>query len=71
MPEALVGLHMIGPCADRPIAITLGADKAYDAEDFVNEAVRERGCVLQQPARQMPGHLSTGCRLDGKTARTA
>ena len=28
---------MIEPRADRPHAITLGADKAYDAEDFVNE----------------------------------
>ena len=28
---------MIEPRADRPTAITLGADKAYDAEDFVNE----------------------------------
>ena len=28
---------MIEPRADRPQAITLGADKAYDAEDFVNE----------------------------------
>lgn len=30
-------LHMIEPRADRPQAITLGAEKAYDAEDFVNE----------------------------------
>jgi hypothetical protein len=28
---------MIEPRADRPRVITLGADKAYDAEDFVNE----------------------------------
>jgi hypothetical protein len=28
---------MIEPRADRPCAITLGADKAYDAGDFVNE----------------------------------
>ena len=28
---------MIEPHADRPQAVTLGADKAYDAEDFVNE----------------------------------
>jgi len=28
---------MIEPRADRPTAITLGADKAYDAEDFINE----------------------------------
>jgi hypothetical protein len=30
-------LHMIARRADRPTAITLGVDKAYDAEDFVNE----------------------------------
>jgi len=30
-------LHMITRRADRPTAITLGVDKAYDAEDFVNE----------------------------------
>jgi hypothetical protein len=28
---------MIEPRADRPRPITLGADKAYDAEDLVNE----------------------------------
>src|SRR6201988_2363387 len=35
--ERVAGLHMIGPRADRPTAITLGADKAHDAEAFVNE----------------------------------
>ena len=35
--ERLAALDMIEPRADRPNAITLGADKAYDAEDFVNE----------------------------------
>ena len=28
---------MIEPRADQPRPITLGADKAYDAEDFFNE----------------------------------
>ena len=28
---------MIEPRADRPQAVTLAADKAYDAEDFINE----------------------------------
>jgi hypothetical protein len=28
---------MIEPRADRPHVITVGADKAYDAEEFVNE----------------------------------
>jgi len=35
--ERIAALSMIEPRADRPRAITLGADKAYDAEDFVNE----------------------------------
>jgi hypothetical protein len=35
--ERVAALAMIEPRADRPRAITLGADKAYDAEDFVNE----------------------------------
>src|ERR1700683_1670779 len=34
--KRIAALHMIEPRADRP-TITLGADKAYDAEDFVNE----------------------------------
>jgi len=34
--ERVAALAMIEPRADRPRAITLGADKAYDAEDFVN-----------------------------------
>jgi hypothetical protein len=35
--ERNAALSMIEPRADRPRAISLGADKAYDAEDFVNE----------------------------------
>ena len=35
--ERVAALHMIEPRAERPQAITLGADKAYDAEDFINE----------------------------------
>jgi hypothetical protein len=35
--ERVAALHMIEPRADRPRAITLGADKAYDTKDFVNE----------------------------------
>jgi hypothetical protein len=37
--ERIAALHMIEPRADRPQAITVGADKAYDAEDFVNEPI--------------------------------
>jgi transposase len=35
--ERIAPLHMIEPRADRPRPIKLSADKAYDAEDFVNE----------------------------------
>ena len=35
--ERIAALHMIEPRADRPNAITVGADKGYDAKDFVNE----------------------------------
>jgi transposase len=35
--ERLAALDMIESVADRPMAITLGADKSYDAADFVEE----------------------------------
>ena len=35
--ERLAALEMIEPYADRPRAITLGADKGYDAAGFVEE----------------------------------
>ena len=35
--ERNAALAMIEPRADRAVRITLGADKGYDAEDFVNE----------------------------------
>jgi transposase len=35
--ERVAALHMIEPHADRPGRITLGGDKGYDIEDFVNE----------------------------------
>jgi transposase len=35
--ERVAALALIEPHADRPRAITLGADKGYDAQDFINE----------------------------------
>jgi hypothetical protein len=35
--ERLAALDMIQGLADRSVAITLGADKAYDAADFIEE----------------------------------
>ena len=61
--ERVAALHMIEPRADRPTAITLGADKAYDAEDFVNE-LRSMNVT---PSRRTPAAValrSTGERPD-------
>jgi hypothetical protein len=35
--ERLAALDIVRHFADRPIAVTLGADKSYDAADFVEE----------------------------------
>jgi transposase len=35
--ERLAARDMIEPVAERPVAVTLGADKSYDAADFVEE----------------------------------
>ena len=55
---------MIEPRADRPTAITLGADKAYDAEDFVNE-LRSMN-VTPHVAQNTSGRSSA---IDGRTTR--
>ena len=57
---------MIEPRADRPQAITLGADKAYDAEDFVNE-LRSMN-VTPHVAQNTSGRSSA---IDGRTTRHA
>ncbi|WP_439360344.1 IS5 family transposase [Bradyrhizobium sp. DASA03007] len=62
--ERVAALHMIEPRADRPTAITLGADKAYDAEDFVNE-LRSMS-VTPHVAQNTSGRSSA---IDGRTAR--
>jgi Transposase DDE domain len=51
-------------CADRPHAITLGADKAYDAEDFVNELRSMK--VTPHVAQNLSGRSSA---IDGRTTR--
>lgn len=47
--ERIAALAMIEPRADRPTGVTLGADKGYDARDFVNElrAMNVRAHVAQ------------------------
>ena len=65
-------LHMIEPRADRPTPITLGAaDKAYDAEDFVNElrsmnATPRRGGRMRVAARRR----STAAQRDTRRLRS-
>ena len=62
--ERVAALHMIEPRADRPQAITLGADKAYDAEDFVNELRSMK--VTPHVAQNTSGRSSA---IDGRTTR--
>ena len=62
--ERIAALHMIEPRADRPRAITLGADKAYDAEDFVNELRSMK--VTLHVAQNTSGRSSA---IDGRTTR--
>jgi len=62
--ERVAALHMIEPLADRPRRITLGADKGYDTEDFVNE-LRSMG-VTPHVAQNISGRRSA---IDGRTTR--
>jgi hypothetical protein len=62
--ERVAALHMIEPRADRPQAITLGADKAYDAEDFINELRSMR--VTPHVAQNTSGRSSA---IDKRTTR--
>ena len=64
--ERIAALHMIEPRADRPTAITLGADKAYDTQDFVNE-LRSMN-VTPHVAQNANGRASA---IDGRTTRHA
>lgn len=62
--ERVAALHMIEPRADRPHAITLGADKGYDTEDFVNELRSMK--VTPHVAQNTSGRSSA---IDGRTTR--
>jgi transposase len=64
--ERVAALHMIEPRADRPLSITLGADNAYDTEDFVNE-LRAMN-VTPHVAQNTSGRSSA---IDGRTTRHA
>jgi transposase len=62
--ERVAALHMIEPRADRSQAITLGADKGYDAQDFVNELRSMQ--VTPHVAQNTSGRRSA---IDGRTTR--
>ena len=62
--ERNAALAMIEGCADRPVRITLGADKGYDAEDFVNE-LRTMNVTPHVAAK------AKGSAIDGRTTRHA
>jgi transposase len=64
--ERIAALAMIEPRADRSRPVTLGADKAYDAEDFVNE-LRSMN-VRPHVAQNTSGRRSA---IDGRTTRHA
>ena len=63
--ERLAALEMIEPHADRPRAITLGADRGYDAAEFVEElrTLRVRPHIAQ--------NLSRRSAVDRRTTRHA
>src|SRR4051794_29545925 len=54
--ERHAALAMIEKQADRPCAVSLGADKAYDAADFVNElrSMNVRACRAERDAAVWP-----------------
>jgi transposase len=62
--ERIAALHMIEPRADRPGRVTLGGDKGYDAEDFVNE-LRSINVAPHVAAK------AKGSAIDGRTTRHA
>jgi hypothetical protein len=62
--ERIAALHMIEPRSDRPNTITVGADKAYDAEDFGNELCAMK--VTPHVTRNTGGRSSA---IGGRTTR--
>jgi hypothetical protein len=62
--ERVAALHMIEPRADRPCSVTLGADKAYDTEDFVGEL---RSMRVTPHVAQNTGNRRSA--IDGRTTR--
>jgi hypothetical protein len=81
--ERLAALEMIEGFTDRPRAITLGADKGYDAADFVGELrsikVRPhfarntsgRRSEIDQRAMRHPGYAKASASASGSRKRSA
>lgn len=63
--ERIAALAMIEKHADRPVAVPLGADKGYDATDFVNElrSMNVRPHIARNTTRRSA--------IDGRTTRHA
>jgi transposase len=64
--ERVAALALIEPFADRPRSITLGADKGFDAEDFINELRAMK--VTPHVAQNTSGRRSA---IDRRTTRHA
>ena len=64
--ERTAALALMEPYADRRQAVTLGADKAYDTQDFVRELRTMK--VTPHVAQNMNGRRSA---IDGRTTRHA
>jgi IS5 family transposase len=62
--ERLAALEMIEAHGDRPRAITLGADKGYDAADFVDE-------LREMKVRPHVAQKARWSAIDGRTTRHA
>jgi transposase len=62
--ERVAALHMIEPRAERPRPVTLGADKGYDTQDFVNEL---RTLKVTPHVAQNTSHRRSA--IDGRTTR--
>ena len=62
--ERIAALHMIEPRAERGTRVTLGADKGYDTQDFVNE-LRTMNVAPHVAAK------AKGSAIDGRATRRA
>jgi hypothetical protein len=62
--ERIAALHMIEPRADWPQAITLAADKSYDAEDFINELRAMKVTPMWRRTRAGARRRSTAAQCD-------